>query len=78
MNEKDKIVDNIARLSGKYTPYTVFADWVLMLAISIQNACVLIHNKVWEEREELYKNTASKYTDEELKRFVEMGVGSRI
>ena len=61
------IIDNINKLSGKYTPYQIFTDWVTMLAIAIQNSCKLIHDKIYEEREETYKTIAKRYTEDELK-----------
>lgn len=67
------IIDNINKLSGKYTPYQIFTDWVTMLAIAIQNSCKLIHDKIYEEREETYKTIAKRYNADELKTLADMG-----
>lgn len=67
------IIDNINKLSGKYTPYQIFTDWITMLAIAIQNSCKLIHNKIYEEREETYKTIAKRYKADELKTLADMG-----
>lgn len=67
------IIDNINKLSGKYTPYQIFTDWVTMLAIAIQNSCKLIHDKIYEEREETYKTIAKRYKADELKTLADMG-----
>lgn len=71
-NYEKFIIDSIAALSGKYTPYQVFSDWVTMTAMAISNACNMIHNRIYEEREERYKTIASKYSREELKAFADM------
>lgn len=66
------IVDSIKAISGKYTPYQVFSDWVTMSAMAISNACNMIHDSTYEEREERYRTIASKYSIEELKMFGNM------
>lgn len=71
-NFEQFIVDSIGKLSGKYTPYQIFCDWVAMTAIAISNACNIIHNNIYKEREERYKTIASKYSREELKVFANM------
>ena len=42
------IVDSIKAISGKYTPYQVFSDWVTMSAMAISNACNMIHDSTYE------------------------------
>lgn len=71
-NRKNKIVQKITKMLGKYSPDVIFDDWVQLCAIAIQNACVLIHNDVWKEREEQYINIAKKYTVDEIRIFSEM------
>ncbi len=66
------IIDNITSMSGKYTPYRIFTDWITMLAISIQNSCKMIHDKIYKEREETYRIIASRYNGEELKAMANM------
>ena len=74
MSSKKEIIDIIMQLSGKYAPYNIFSDWVQMSALAIQNACCLIHNKIWQDREQAYIDTARKYTDAELELFGKMFV----
>lgn len=65
----EEIVNNIQAISGSYSPYVVFYDWVKMYALSIQNACDLEHGAVWQMREQAYIETASKYKKTELSQF---------
>lgn len=67
MKYEKYIIDNFMSMSGKYTPYQIFADWITLSAISIQNACKRIHDKTYEYREELYCNVAKKYSANELR-----------
>lgn len=62
----------ILSMSGRYTAYEIFMDWIECAALSITNTVHLIHGKVWKEREEKYKAIMSKYTPEERGRFLEM------
>ena len=74
MEYKKKIIKSIESMSGRYSPYNVFSDWVEMCALAIQNGCHVIHNKIWNEREELYKSIAAKYKENELEQFAQMFV----
>lgn len=74
MTPKKSIVNAIQSLSGSYAPYNIFSDWVQLCAISVQNACCMVHNKVWKDREQLYIDTARKYKDKELEQFAKMFV----
>ena len=40
-----KILQTIAELSGSYTPYVIFSDWVKMMAMTIQNTCDQYHGE---------------------------------
>lgn len=64
-DKKRKIADMIIKISGTYSPYNVFRDWVEMYAISITNASHLIHNKLWQQREDTYMSLINKYTKEQ-------------
>lgn len=74
MSAKQEIIKMITDMSGSYSPYSIFSDWVEMCALAISNGCHLIHDKVWMAREDLYKATAAKYTEPQLDRFAEMFV----
>lgn len=62
----------ILNMSGRYTAYEIFMDWIECAALSITNTVHLVHGKVWKEREEKYKAIMSKYTPEERGRFPKM------
>ena len=72
MEHRDFIIQSIQNMSGRHSPYEVFADWVKMSAISLQNACVMIHDKVWEDREQQYMLIQKKYTKDEMMTFSNM------
>lgn len=60
-----EIPDMIHKLSGTYSEYEIFSDWVKSYALSISNTTDIIHGKVWEDRErqymELVKKTWKRY-----------------
>lgn len=66
MKAKDEIVKIMKGLAGRYSAYELFSDWVEMSALSIQNSCMMIHNQLWQKREEEYLRIARKYTEKEL------------
>jgi type I restriction-modification system DNA methylase subunit len=59
-------------MSGKYSPYEIFSDWVELMALAIQNTCQMIHDTVWKDREDTYKIVASRYNDAEFKQIAKM------
>ena len=69
---KKEIVDTIIKMSGKYPPDIIFSDWVQCSALAIQNSCCMLHDQVWNSREEQYKNTMNRYTAAEQKDFARM------
>lgn len=76
---KGEIVKEIEKMSGQYTAYQIFSDWVTMLAISIQNACWTAYrgteqydNDLWQDREKRYLNIASRYTKDQMMSFCKM------
>lgn len=71
VSAEKQIINSIEKLSGSYTPYVIFTDWVKMMAISIQNSCT-IHNKLWDTREKLYLDTVKKYNSGEVALFCKM------
>lgn len=71
---KEEIIQEIQKMSGRYSPDIIFSDWVKCTAIAIQNACSLLSDKVWQSREEQYISTMKKYTSEEQKSMSKMMV----
>lgn len=69
---KDEIVKSIQAMSGKYSPYQIFSDWITMSAISIQNNCTIVRNEIWNKREKQYIDVANKYDKEEIEVFSKM------
>lgn len=50
----------------------MFADWIRCCSLAISNSCQLVHDKVWNDREQIYLDTVRKYTKSEVQKFVEM------
>lgn len=72
LNRKKDIIKIINSISGKYSAYEVFSDWIRCCSLSISNNCCVIHGKVWEEREKSYLDTISRYSRDEVQKFSEM------
>ena len=72
MNRKKDIIKCINSIAGKYSAYEVFTDWIRCGALSISNSLHIIHDKVWQEREQMYIDTMKKYTSEERMKMVKM------
>lgn len=68
----DEIIKIITEMSGKYSPMIIFDDFIKMVAISLSNSTDIIHNKVWEKRENQYIDTVKKYTNDEFEQFVKI------
>lgn len=69
---KKQIVEQIEKMSGRYSPYTIFSDWVEMMAISIQNTCQQVHDSLWKQREKDYMDICGRYEKKEIIAFGEM------
>ena len=66
------IVNSISSMSGKYTPYQIFTDWVTLTAISISNSCKIFRDKLYRSREEQFCTVAKKYTEDEMRTMSDM------
>ena len=60
MNRKKEIIKCINDLSGKYSGYEIFSDWIRCLALSIENSLHMIHDKVCQDREQAYLDTMAR------------------
>ena len=58
----------IRDMSGKYSPYQIWVDFIHMSAIAISNTVDLIHAK---DREKAYKRYAEKYSEAEIRKLSE-------
>lgn len=72
MNRKKDIIKYIESISGKYSSYEVFSDWIKCCSISISNSMDLFHGKIWKDREQIFADTISRYSRSEQDRFLEM------
>lgn len=72
MDRKKDIIKIINSIAGKYSAYEVFTDWIRCFALSISNSCQWNHDKVWQDREQLYLDTIKRYTIKDVRKFVEM------
>ena len=57
----DDMIGAIQSMSGARSEYEVFSDWIHCLAISIQNQCCMIHDKIWKQRENDYLAIYNRY-----------------
>lgn len=69
---KKEIVNRIQKMSGRYSTYEIYSDWIASCALSIQNSLKMIHDKTWHSRENRYLDIMKKYTYEERIAFSEM------
>ena len=60
MNRKKDIINTIRSISGRYSEYEVFTDWIRCCALSISNSMDMLHGKVWQDRERAYLDTIKK------------------
>lgn len=72
MNRKKEIIQIIGSMSGKYSAYEIFSDWIRCIAMSISNSTTFIHTKIWQEREQAYMDTMRKYTESEKQKLYEL------
>ncbi len=66
------IIKEIEKISGDYSGYEIFSDWVKATAIGITNGSDMIRGKVWKKREEQYKDLVRKHGAEKMKTFADM------
>lgn len=72
MNRKKEIIRIINRIAGKYSEYEVFSDWIKCSSLAVSNSCMLVHGKLWKDRERMYMDTMQKYNPEEQRCLSEM------
>lgn len=69
---KKEIIRNLEKISGKYSMYEVFSDWIKCGALAVSNGTTFYHDSIWHKREEEYLNTVKKYESDEVKTFADM------
>ena len=67
-----ELIQMFENMSGRYSGYEIFSDWVKASALSVCNTCHIIHDSVWKEREQAYLDICRKYSHEELEMFARM------
>lgn len=67
-----EIAREIERMSGTYSGYEIFSDWVKAFALSIANFTEMQHGKIWEEREKQYLSIVQKYGKEQMQNFCKL------
>lgn len=72
MDRKKDIIKCINSISGKYSSYEVFSDWIKCSSLFISNSLELFHGKVWKDRERAYIDSITRYNENEQKMFSEM------
>lgn len=65
----EEIIKEIEKMSGVYSGYEIFADWVKISAICISNGSDVNHGKTWDLRENEYLEIAKKHGNEAMKKF---------
>ena len=72
MSYKNEIVKIIMSMSGRYSSYDVFSDWIKCTSLAITNSTTLLTGKLWQDREKAYMDTIGKYSRDEAQRFPEL------
>lgn len=72
MDCKKEIIKIIGSMSGRYSGYEIFTDWIRCLALSIEQSTHLIRNKDWQDREQAYLDTIKRYKPDEMEKMAEM------
>lgn len=72
MDRKKEIIKCIESMSGRYSPYEVFTDWVKCSSLAISNSMDMFHGKIWKDREQMYLDTVKKYEKSEIHMFTKM------
>ena len=69
---KKEIIRNLEKISGKYSMYEVFSDWIKCGALAVSNGTTFYHDSIWHKREQEYLNIVKKYENDEVKTFADM------
>lgn len=62
MDRKKDIIKCINSISGRYSAYEVFTDWIRCSALFVSNSIDMVHGEVWKEREAAFSSAWAKYT----------------
>ena len=67
-----EIIKKIEYLSGNYSEYDIFSDWIKACAIGISNTTDIVHGEIWKMREEQYLEIVKKHGKEVMLAFGDM------
>ena len=67
----NEIIKSIESLSGQYSGYEIFSDWIKSTAIAISNSCNIFQDDIYKKREREYIELAKKHR-ENMNTFAEM------
>lgn len=72
MDAKNEIIKCLSEMTGQYAEWQIFCDWVKVSAISVQNACCMIHDQTWADRERQFAEVMQRYSKEHQEMFSKM------
>lgn len=73
MDRRKDIINTIRDISGRYSEYQVFSDWIQCSSLAISNGLHKIRYGIADKnRERDYMDIAKKYSDSEMWEFAEM------
>ena len=61
-----QLIDEVA---GNYSRYEIFSDFIKASALAMSNACTVIQDKVWLDREQEWQAIANKHGDKVMHKF---------
>lgn len=68
----EDIAKKITDLSGTYSGYDIFSDWIKSLSISISNSTDLVESEIWKQREAQYMDIVRKHGEKMMHNFCEL------
>lgn len=66
------MIKKIRELSGSYSGYEIFSDWIKAEAISISNCSDVFRGGTWKKREEQFVEISKKHGKEVMEGFAEL------
>lgn len=69
---KEKLVKTIQKLAHRHSTWSLFSDFVELIALTIANSITLDNNVEWQKREDRYLQIINKYNPDEQQVFPEM------
>ncbi|MDO4553687.1 MAG: N-6 DNA methylase [Lachnospiraceae bacterium] len=67
-----KIIKEIIDMSGNYSGYDIFTDWIKATAIAMSNQSDIFRGEIWRKREQDYMDIVRKHGKDNILRFANM------